>query len=101
MLLERGSGDNGGFYRMLTGLAVVYGGGWFIPALLVSDLFLLRRTLSRQDFARYISIIIVIGLLAGLVMPGILVMIGYPVTAAGIVGCGLLFRKKPVRAGLG
>jgi hypothetical protein len=75
-------------------------GGWFIPALLASDLFLLGRTLSRQDFARYISIIIVIALLTGLVMPGMLVMIGYALTAAGIVNCGLLFRKKAVCTGL-
>jgi hypothetical protein len=32
--------------RVLVGLSLAYGGGWFIPALIVSDLAMLRRTLS-------------------------------------------------------
>jgi len=50
VMLKRGSGDSPDFSRLLTGLALVYGGAWFIPSLVASDLFLLRRTLSRQDF---------------------------------------------------
>ena len=33
-------------------------------------------------------------LLVGLVMEGMLVMIGYPLTALAILGCGFLHRKK-------
>jgi hypothetical protein len=81
-------------HRILTGLALVYGGGWFIPALLISDFLLLRRTLSRLAFARYISLVAVTALLVGLCMPGMLLMIGYPITAAAILGYGFLHRKK-------
>lgn len=94
LMLHWGDLGNSDLHRILTGLALVYGGGWFIPALLISDFLLLRRTLSRLAFARYISLVAVTALLVGLCMPGMLLMIGYPITAAAILGYGFLHRRK-------
>lgn len=94
LILRHGDLGNSDLHRILMGLALVYGGGWFIPALVISDLFLLRRTLSGHDLARYVSWIATTALLVGLVMEGMLVMIGYPLTALAILGCGFLHRKK-------
>jgi hypothetical protein len=94
LMLQGGDLSNSDLHRILLGLALVYGGGWFIPALIISDLFLLRRTLSRRDLARYILWIAITALLVGLLMQGMLAMIGYPLTALAILGCGFLHRKK-------
>jgi hypothetical protein len=80
--------------RILLGLALVYGGGWFIPALIVSDLALLRRTLSRNEFLRYTSLIAITALIVGLVMPGMMVMLGYPTTALTILIYGFVYRRR-------
>lgn len=94
LILRYGELGNSDLHRILTGLALVYGGGWFVPALLISDLFLLRRTLSRLEFARYISSVAVTALIVGFCTPGMLLMIGYPITAGAILGCGFLHRKR-------
>lgn len=80
--------------RVLGILALVYGGGWFVPVLVVSDLALLRRSLSRKEFGCYILLIAVTALVIGLLMSGILAMIGYPTTACAILLYGFLFRKR-------
>jgi hypothetical protein len=80
--------------QIVLGLALVYGGGWFIPALVVSDLALLRRTLSRNEFRRYISLIAITSLIVGFLTPGMMVMLGYPTTALAILLYGFLYRKQ-------
>ena len=42
VMLERGDPSSRDLHRVLYGLTLVYGGGWFIPALLISDFFLLQ-----------------------------------------------------------
>ena len=80
--------------RVFLGLALVYGGGWFIPALVISDLAMLRRTLARSEFGRYVSLIAITALVIGLLMPGMMVMLGYPMTAFAILLCGFFHRKR-------
>ena len=80
--------------RVLLGLTFVYGGGWFLPALVVSDLGMLRRTLSSGEFLRYTSLIAITALVIGLLMPGVLLMIGYPLTALAILLYGFVHRKR-------
>src|SRR5262249_4775409 len=92
VLLQHGDLGSPDLHRILKVFALVYGGGWFIPALVVSDLFLLRQTLSGRDFARYTLLIGLAALLLGFLMPGIVVMIGYPITAVAIVGCAFPHR---------
>jgi hypothetical protein len=94
LMLQHGDVGNPDLHRILTGLAFVYGGGWFVPALVISDLFFLRRTLSGREVGRYASSIAIIALLLGLLMPGMLVMIGYPTTAAAILVYGFLHRRR-------
>jgi PQQ-like domain len=47
-------GDSGSRnqHRVLLRLTFIYGGGWFLPAIVASDLAMLRRTLSRSEFRR-------------------------------------------------
>ena len=92
--LRDGDLGNHNLHRLLLGLTFVYGGGWFIPALMVSDFALLRRTLSRNEFRRYISLIAITALIVGLVMPGMMVMLGYPTTALVILVHGFIYRKR-------
>jgi hypothetical protein len=94
-MMQYGDLGNSDLHRILMGLALVYGGGWFIPALVISDLFFLRRTLSRREIAHYASFIAIVALLLGVLMGGMLVMIGYPMTAVAILGYGFLHRKRP------
>jgi hypothetical protein len=94
LILHHGDLGNSDLHCVLKGVALIYGGGWFIPALVISDLFLVRRTLSGRDLARYILSIAVTALLVGLLMQGMLLMIGYPITALAIVACGFLHRRK-------
>jgi hypothetical protein len=92
--LHQGDQGSHDLRRILLGLALVYGGGWFIPALIVSDLALLRRTLSRNEFLRYTSLIAITALIVGLVMPGMMVMLGYPTTALTILIYGFVYRRR-------
>jgi hypothetical protein len=80
--------------RVLLGLTFIYGGGWFLPALVVADLGMLRRILSSSELGRYVSVIAITALVIGLLMPGMMVMLGYPLTALAILLCGFLHRKR-------
>jgi hypothetical protein len=80
--------------RVLLGLTFIYGGGWVLPALVVSDLGMLRRTLSTSEFLRYASLIAITALVIGLLMPGMMVMFGYPLTALAILLYGFVHRKR-------
>jgi hypothetical protein len=80
--------------RVIVGLSLAYGSGWFIPALVVSDLAMLRRSLSRKEFGRYILLIALTALVIGLMTSGMMVMLGYPTTACAILLYGFIFRKR-------
>jgi hypothetical protein len=95
VMVQHGDIGNPDLQRVLTGLALVYGGGWFIPALLTSDLFMLKRSLSRRDLASYASAIAITALVIGFLLPGMMLMLGYPLTACAILLCGFWHRKKP------
>ena len=56
----------------LLGLALVYGGGWFLAALLLSDVLLLSRPLARHEFVRYLSVMAVTAAGIGLLLPGMM-----------------------------
>jgi len=71
------SGDLGShdLRRVLLGLTFIYGGGWFLPALVASDLAMLRRTLPGSEFGRYVSLIAMTALVIGFLMPGMMTML--------------------------
>lgn len=79
--------------RVLLGLTLIYGGGWFLPALVAADLAMFKRTLSRSEFRRYVFWIAITACVIGLLMPGVMLMIGYPVTALAILLYGFLHRR--------
>ena len=91
-MLQRGDLGNRDLRLILAGLSLVYGGGWFVPALLIADLALLRRALSRGEVARYLSAIGVTALVFGFLMPGMMATLGYPATASAILLWGFLWR---------
>jgi hypothetical protein len=80
--------------HVLFGLTFIYGGGWFLPALVVSDLGMLRRILSSRELGRYVSVIAITALVIGFLMPGMMVMLGYPTTALAILLYGFVHRKR-------
>ena len=92
--LRQGDLGSHDLHRILLGLALVYGGGWFIPALVIADLALLRRTVTRGEFLKYTSLIGITAIVIGLLMPGMMVMLGYPTTALVILVYGFLNRKR-------
>jgi membrane associated rhomboid family serine protease len=94
-MIQHGDLRNPDLQRVLMGIALVYGGGWFIPAFLISDLFMLKRRLSRRDLTSYALAIAITALVIGFLLPGMMVMLGYPLTACAILVCGFWFRKKP------
>jgi len=81
-------------HRLLFGIAVVYGGGWFVPAFLVSDFFFLKRELKGMDFLRYAASVATAALLIGFLTPGLLIMVGFPATAAAILALGYIWRRR-------
>jgi hypothetical protein len=91
--LRHGNVGNADLHRVLLGLGLIYGGGWFLPALLFSDLVILRRPLPLKELRRYILRIMLTAVVVGLVMPGMMVMLGYPTTAGAILLYGFLQRK--------
>jgi hypothetical protein len=95
VMRQHGDLGNPDLLRIMVGLALVYGSGWFIPALLVSDLVILKRTLSGRDLAWYTSGISISALVIGLLLPRMMVMLAYPLTACAILLCGFWHRKKP------
>jgi len=98
MLQHRDLG-NRDLRTLLVGLAVGYGLAWFFPALSVSDILFLRRVLSPSDHRRYIRALALAAGGIGCVFPGILVIVGYPLTAATILSCGFWYQM-PKRADL-
>jgi hypothetical protein len=98
-MLQHGDPGNRDLRTLLVGLSVGYGGAWFVPALVLSDVLVLRRVLSRSDYGRYIRALALAAGGIGCVFPGILVMVGYPLTAAAILGCGFWYRRptEPTR----
>ena len=82
-------------HRVFWGLTLVYGGGWFIPALLISDFFLMWRGLSWGDLKRYALLTAITALVIGLALSGMMLMVGYPLTAVSILVLGFLLRKRP------
>ena len=93
VMLWHGNVGNADLHRVLLGLSLIYGGGWFLPALLFSDLVMLRRSLSYKELRRYTLWIAITVVVVGLVMPGMMVMLGYPTSAGAILLYGFLHRK--------
>lgn len=93
VMMRFGSLGNADLHRLFLGLSLIYGGGWFLPALLFSDLAMLRRPLPFRELRRYILLITVTAIVMGLVMPGMMVMLGYPTTAVVILLYGFLHRR--------
>jgi len=73
---------------------LVYGACWLIPAMVLSDLVFLRRSLSAGDMATYVGLIASGAAVIGLMLPGYLVMVGVPVTAFAILVIGFVYRSK-------
>jgi hypothetical protein len=94
VMVEKGDLGSRDLRLVLAGVALVYGGGWFVPALLVSDVAILRRTLSRDEFSRYTLLIAVTAVFIGICMPGMMLMLGYPTTACLILAYGFMYRKR-------
>ena len=69
-------------------------GAWLLPALLVSDLFLVKRTLSWRDLTRFGILTAILALVIGLALGGMMAMIGYPATAISILVLGFVHRKR-------
>src|SRR5713101_3434757 len=93
-ILQHGDLGNPDLHRLIGGVALVYGGGWFISALLIADGLMLRRILSRSELVRYLALIAVIAVAVGFLLPGMLLMVGYPLTACAILVCGFVYRKR-------
>jgi hypothetical protein len=73
---------------------LVYGAGWLIPAMLLSDLIFLRRALSARDIATYLGVIAGTAAAIGITIPGYLIMVSVPITAVAILVVGLVFRMR-------
>ena len=53
---------------------------WLLPSIVLSDLIFIRRVLPAPELKRYIGACLACALLIGLVAPGYLILIGYPIT---------------------
>ena len=73
---------------------LVYGACWLIPAMVLSDLVFLRRSLSARDLATYGCLIAGGAAVIGVMIPGYLVMVGVPVTAFAILVIGFVYRPR-------
>jgi hypothetical protein len=82
-LAEASELDNGALHK-IAALALTYGIGWLVPALLIADIFFLKR-LSLSDFLGYVLAIAGTIFVIGILLPGPAVMFGYPITAVCIV----------------
>jgi hypothetical protein len=91
-MLWHGDVANRDLRTLLVGLAVGYGGMWLLPALVLADIVFLRRALSRRDYVQYILTLTIAAGGIGVVMPGMLAMVAYPVMAAFILACGFWYR---------
>ena len=79
-------------------ISVFYGACWFIPSVVLSDLIFFRRALTVIELKRYIGVCVVCALVIGMVSPGYLIMIGYPITACAILATAYTHRKRPVNS---
>ena len=95
VMLQRGDLGSRDLHRVFYGLTLVYGDGWFIPALLISDFFLMRRSLSWADLKRYALLTAIAALVIGLALAGMMLMVGFPLTAVSILVLGFVLRKRP------
>jgi hypothetical protein len=92
-MLQRKQLGSPDLHRLILGIALVYGGGWFLPALLVSDFFFLKRELEGMEFVRYAASSSAT-VLIGFFTPGLLMMVGFPGTAATILVIGYIWRTE-------
>ena len=89
LLYERNFGDLSSFAL----ISVFYGSCWFLPAMILADIILLRRALKGAEIGRYILYITICALVIGLGTPGYLLMVGYPLTAVAILVIAYAIRK--------
>lgn len=75
-------------------ISVWYGTSWFVPAAVLNDAIFLRRALGVVEFAGFVAIVAVVALACGLAFPGMLIMVGYPVTAFAILLTGYAYRRQ-------
>src|ERR1700752_2451236 len=94
IMLQRKQLGSSDLHRLLLGIAVVYGCSWVVPAFLVSDFFFLKRELKGIDFLRYAASVATAAVLIGFVTPGLLIMVGFPTTAAAILALGYIWRRR-------
>ncbi len=87
-------GAEAGALRLVISIAAIYGTGWFLPALLLADVALIRRSLSWKGLGSFVGLSAAIAAVIGLLTPGMMVMIGYPLTALAILLLGALLRKR-------
>lgn len=81
-------------WKLVISIGAVYGTGWFLPTLLLVDAALLRRVLPSTAFRSFILTIAVAAAIIGVLTPGMLVMIGYPITALAILVLGFVRRHR-------
>ncbi len=81
-------------WKLVLFIGTVYGTGWFLPALLLVDVALIRCVLSGPAFRSFILTVAVAAAIIGLFTPGMLVMIGYPITAVAILLLGVVRRQR-------
>src|SRR5215469_8412841 len=93
-MLQRKQLGSPDLHRLLLGIAVVYGCSWLVPALLVSDFLFLKRELKGSDFLRYAASVAMAAVLIGFFTPGLLIMVGFPTTAAMILALGYIWRRR-------
>jgi hypothetical protein len=79
-------------------ISVFYGACWFVPSMVLSDLMFLRRALTARELSRYVGVCAACALFVGVVSPGYLILIGYPITAFAIMALAFTGRKHPPRA---
>lgn len=85
-----------GTLRLIVSIAAVYGTGWFFPAFLLADLTLIRRSLSWGGLGKFFGLCAGTAAAVGLLTPGMMVMIGYPITAVAILLLAALRRTGTV-----
>lgn len=78
-------------------ISVFYGACWLVPSVVLSDLIFIRRVLPAPELTRYIGACLACALLIGLVAPGYLILIGYPITAVTVVAVAYAYRKRPTK----
>lgn len=81
-------------WKLVVSIGAVYGTGWFLPTLLLVDVALIRRVLSYAAFRSFILTVVVAAGVIGLLTPGMLVMIGYPITALATLLLGVVRRQR-------